>query len=316
MKTLLSLKSRAIGCLLVGAILLSGAGKGGAQSGTASSANQVISSRQIDRWLDYDFDQAAPMGSAKNPAIILPAEMANLLGNLAGVKRQGEIVFIPAAEFKKAAAMPFAGAMLSPVISQLSNIKSFDGFSAIDGTGLIKNVPSLLYEPLNTTGGRLTGANPESNGHLLQNGDLVFGSHVINFMTWGRYNHVAIVTDAARGILVEATAEVPSDKPGVRSIDWKSFASNYAHVGIVRVKGAQPNQLARVIRWVEERKGKPYRWPIIMGLDTTDESRFYCSQLVWLAYKNVLNMDLDSDKGVLIFPDDLYDSSDVDKIVP
>ena len=316
MKTLLSLKSRAIGCLLVGAILLSGAGKGGEQSGTASSANQVISSRQIDRWLDYDFDQAAPMGSAKNPAIILPAEMANLLGNLAGVKRQGEIVFIPAAEFKKAAAMPFAGAMLSPVISQLSNIKSFDGFSAIDGTGLIKNVPSLLYEPLNTTGGRRTGANPESNGHLLQNGDLVFGSHVINFMTWGRYNHVAIVTDAARGILVESTAEVPSDKPGVRSIDWKTFASNYVHVGIVRVKGAQPNQLARVIRWVEERKGKPYRWPIIMGLDTTDESRFYCSQLVWLAYKNVLNMDLDSDKGVLIFPDDLYDSSDVDKIVP
>ena len=76
------------------------------------------------------------------------------------------------------------------------------------------------------------------------------------------------------------------------------------------------NQLARVIRWVEDRKGKPYRWPIIMGLDTSDESRFYCSQLVWLAYKNVLNIDLDNDKGVLIFPDDLYESSDVEKIVP
>jgi uncharacterized protein YycO len=316
MKTPLSFKSRAIGCLLVCLILLSGAGKGGEHADSVS-ANQVkpSGSRQINRWLDYDFDQAAPMGSAKNPAIILPAEMSSLLGSLPGVKRQGETVFVPAAEFKKAASMPFAGAMLSPIISQLSNVKSFDGFSAVDGTGLIKKVPSLLYEP-DTIGRRLTAENPESNGRLLQNGDLVFGSHVVNFMTWGRYNHVAIVTDAAQGILVEATAEVPSDKPGVRSIDWKSFSSGYVHVGIVRVKGVQTNQMARVIRWVEERKGKPYRWPIIMGLDTSDESRFYCSQLAWLAYKKVLNIDLDNDQGVLIFPDDLYESSYAEKIVP
>lgn len=318
MKTLLSLKLRAFGCLLVCLILVSGAGIGGERGNATRSVSQGVASgsRQIDQWLDYDFDQAAPMGSAKNPAIILPAEMATLLGNLPGAKRLGETVFIPAAEFKKAAAMPFAGIMLSPILSQLTNVKSFDGFSAVDGTGLIKKIPSLLYEPQDAIGRRLTGANPESHGKLLQNGDLVFGSHMINFMTWGRYNHVAIVTDAARGILVESTASVPSDKPGVRSVDWKSFASNYVHVGIVRIKGAQPDQLARVVRWVEERKGKPYRWPIIMGLDTTDESRFYCSQLVWLAYKKVLNIDLDYDKGVLIFPDDLYDSSDVDKIVP
>lgn len=30
------------------------------------------------------------------------------------------------------------------------------------------------------------------------------------------------------------------------------------------------------------------------------------SQLVWLAYKRVLNIDLDSDKRVLILPDDIY----------
>ncbi|HVQ38518.1 MAG TPA: hypothetical protein VMS31_13350, partial [Pyrinomonadaceae bacterium] len=95
-----------------------------------------------------------------------------------------------------------------------------------------------------------------------------------------------------------------------------AFASTYVHVGIVRVKGLEPSQVVRVIRWVEDRKGKPYRWPIVMGLDTSDESRFYCSQLVWLAYKNVLNIDLDNDKGVLIFPGDLYDSSYVEKIVP
>lgn len=136
-------------------------------------------------------------------------------------------------------------------------------------------------------------------------------------MTWGRFNHVAIVTDASRGLIVESTANVPSDRPGVRTISWKEFASNYMQVAVGRVRGASPEQLARVIRWVEERKGKPYRWPIIMGLNKMDESRFYCSQLVWLAFKQGLNIDLDYDKGVLIFPDDIYYSTQyVDHIVP
>jgi uncharacterized protein YycO len=102
----------------------------------------------------------------------------------------------------------------------------------------------------------------------------------------------------------------------VRTVDLKSFAKGYVHVGVTRVRNARPEQLAEVVKWVEERKGRPYRWPIVMGLDRTDQSRFYCSQLVWLAFKQVMNLDLDVDKGVLIFPDDLYYSNDVEKIVP
>ncbi|HUE83977.1 MAG TPA: YiiX/YebB-like N1pC/P60 family cysteine hydrolase [Pyrinomonadaceae bacterium] len=273
--------------------------------------------RQIDVWLDYDFDPRAPMGSPKNPAIVLTREMALVVGDLPGSRRQGNVVFVPAAELKRAVNVPLAGALLAPVVNQLSNIKSFDGFSAVDGTSLLKKAPSLLFEPQNAIGRRLTGSNPEQHGRLLRNGDIVFGSHLVNIMTWGRFNHVAIVTDASRGVIIESTASVPSDRPGVRTIDWKSFAANYMHVAVARVRGASPEQLARVIRWVEARKGKPYRWPIIMGLNTTDESRFYCSQLVWLAFKQELNIDLDYDKGVLIFPDDIYYSTQyVDHIVP
>jgi uncharacterized protein YycO len=271
--------------------------------------------RQIDNWLDYQFDPSAAMGSAKNPAVVLPAELASLLGNLSGSKRVGETVFVPAAELKKATELPFASTLLAPVLSQLSNVKSFDGFNAVDGTGVIKQLPSLLHEP-DAIARRVTGEDPMSALKGLKNGDLVFGSHVVNYMTWGRYNHVAIVTDAARGLLVEATANRPLDKPGVRTVDLKSFAKGYVHVGVTRVRNARPEQLAEVVKWVEERKGRPYRWPIVMGLDRTDQSRFYCSQLVWLAFKQVMNLDLDVDKGVLIFPDDLYYSNDVEKIVP
>jgi len=93
--------------------------------------------------------------------------------------------------------------------------------------------------------------------------------------------------------------------------------SGYSHIGVVRLKGKTAKDLTSIVRWVSDRKGKPYRWPIIQGLNKTDQSRFYCSQLVWLAFREVLNLDLDVDKGVLVFPDDIYYSKDyVDVIVP
>jgi uncharacterized protein YycO len=163
-------------------------------------------------------------------------------------------------------------------------------------------------------------ANPQNFTEIkkgLRDGDIVFGAHVINYMTWGRFNHVAIVLDAERGVLAESTANLPTDQPGVRLLDWNNFAAGYAHIGVVRLKASRTSELPRVLRWISDRKGKPYRWPIIQGLEKTDQSRFYCSQLVWLAFKDVLNLDLDVDSGVIVFPDDIYYSKEyVEVIVP
>lgn len=282
----------------------------------SSPTEQTHGPKQIEHWLDFDFDERQPMGSAQNPAVIMPGDVVPLLGTIYGAKPVGDTVFVPASELQRIANNPLAAAVLAPVFSQLTNLKSFDGFSAVDMTGLIKGLPTEFHErsPL---GGPAAKGNTQASAGLLQNGDIIFGSHVVNYVTWGRYNHAAIVTDAAQGMVMESTADPPSDKPGVRSIDWKTFASSYVHVGVVRVKGLTSEQVSRVIRWVEQRKGKPYRWPIIGGLNRTDDSRVYCSQLVWLAYLQVLNIDLDYDQGVLIFPDDIYYSKQhVNVIVP
>jgi uncharacterized protein YycO len=206
---------------------------------------------------------------------------------------------------------------LGSLLNELSNVKSFDGFNAIDLTGIAQNLPSEILAIPDKAAQKINGQNRDELGKLLRDGDIVFGSHVVNYMTWGRFNHVAIVTNAERRELAEATAEVPSDRPGVRLVDWNKFASTYAHVGVVRIKSSRARQLPDVLRWINERKGKPYRWPIIQGLDKMDQSRFYCSQLVWLAFRDVLNIDLDVDQGVLVFPDDIYYSKEyVDVIVP
>ena len=276
-----------------------------------------MQSRTIDSWLDYKFDPVAPMGDARNPAVILPSSLATILGTLSGAIRSGDAILVPAAELQKVAKQPLALLTLGPVLSQLSNVKSFDGFNAVDMMGTIRNLPSEIMETPDAVVRKANGQNPDELKKLLHDGDLVFGSHVINYMTWGRFNHVAIVLDAARGVIAESTASPPSDMPGVRLIDWNKFVGNYAHVAIVRLKPSRAEQLSKVIAWVSDRKGKPYRWPIIQGLDKTDQSRFYCSQLVWVAFKDVMNLDLDVDKGVLVFPDDIYYSKDlVDVIVP
>jgi len=273
--------------------------------------------RTIDSWLDYKFDADAPMGDSRNPAIVLPPGLLTILGDVAGAKRIGDTIFIPAAELQKIARQPLAALALAPLLNQSTNVKSFDGFSAVDMTGLIKNLPSEILEAPDDAARRLNGQNPDELRKLLRDGDIVFGAHVFNYMTWGRFNHVAIVLDAARGVIAESTAQVPSDMPGVRVVDWDKFVSGYARVGIVRIKPARAEQLPKVVSWISERKGKPYRWPLIQGLEKSDQSRFYCSQLVWIAFKEVLNLDLDIDKGVLVFPDDIYYSKEyVDVIVP
>lgn len=283
----------------------------------AGDVKSSTQSRTIDSWIDFAFDASAPMGDPRNPAVILPPALASLFSEGAGAKRSGDVVFIPASEFQRMVKQPLAAVMFATVLNQVSNVKSFDGFNAVDMTGLIKNLPSEMIEAPDAVARK---ANPQNYSEIrkrLRNGDIIFGAHVINYMTWGRFNHVAIVLDAERGVIAESTAQLPTDMPGVRFSDWDKFVSGYAHVGVVRLKSDRAGNLPEVLRWISERKGKPYRWPIIQGLDKLDQSRFYCSQLVWLAFKDVLNLDLDVDKGALVFPDDIYYSKEyVEVIVP
>lgn len=272
--------------------------------------------RSIKSWLDFKFDSNAAMGDARNPAVILPSYMAPAIGDLP-LKQSGDVVFIPASLFQQMASNPLTALTMTPMLDQLSNIKSFDGFNAVDMTGLLKKLPSEIMEAPDAAAREFVPQDTAAIQKSLRDGDIVFGSHVINYMTWGRFNHVAMVVDAAQGILAESTATLPTDMPGVRLVDWKKFVSGYAHVGVARLKGRSPKDLTSVVRWVNDRKGKPYRWPVIQGLNKTDQSRFYCSQLVWLAFREVLGLDLDVDKGALVFPDDIYYSKDyVELIVP
>ena len=83
----------------------------------------------------------------------------------------------------------------------------------------------------------------------------MLGSHLVNYVTWGRFNHVAIVVDAARGLLAESTAHLPTDQPGVRVTDWKSLWAGYAHVGVVPLSELRLiKSLASFVGWEEPKR--------------------------------------------------------------
>jgi len=141
-------------------------------------------------------------------------------------------------------------------------------------------------------------------------GDLLFGSHTINYMTFGRTQHAALVQDVGGQLVIEADASgIGTDKPGVRTVDWLSWAARYAVVYLVRVKDVTDEQALQVLAWAIAHTGIPYRWPVADGTDKNNDHRMYCSQMVWVAHLRVLNIDLDRDGGSLVFPDDIFYNS-------
>ncbi len=101
---------------LISVLFLSGLLKSSAQD----------SPKTIDRWIDYPFDSSQPVGSAKNPAVILPATTAALLGDLPAARRAEEFVIVPVSELKKVSDEPLTRMVIYPVIKHLPGVKSFD----------------------------------------------------------------------------------------------------------------------------------------------------------------------------------------------
>lgn len=146
-----------------------------------------------------------------------------------------------------------------------------------------------------------------------QPGDILVGGNPVN-KDLGQFAHAAIVVDAKNEKLFEANCKEGSDKPGTHEIAWPEFSKHYLYIYRLRVRGLSGDQTARVVEWVKNHNGKPYRYPAVDGLEKNDDTRMYCSQLMWVAYKRVLDIDIQGGaKSAIIHPDDLYKCDRMDK---
>ena len=78
------------------------------------------------------------------------------------------------------------------------------------------------------------------------------------------------------------------------------------------VRGTTSLQDQAASNWCFNQVGKPYNYNY---LDTATRSKFYCSQLVWAAFKDNYGIDINTDfAGAAIYPMEILDSPNVNVI--
>lgn len=144
-------------------------------------------------------------------------------------------------------------------------------------------------------------------------GDVIIGHHpVSDYIIPGYWTHAAIIAyyDANTGdwVLVEATFD------GVKLSTVSDFLSRYDAVSIVRVRTTDyVRQYA--VYFALNQLGKKYDW----GWWTKQvyDDKYYCSELVWAAYKAAGGPDIDQHPGFYwkylwgVAPQEIYDDDDV-----
>lgn len=134
-------------------------------------------------------------------------------------------------------------------------------------------------------------------------GDILV-SLIIDSGSSGFAGHAAIVsTNNAKTMESFAKGWSPIDKDGVQVYDNTWNKSGAILLRPVNAAG----KYTGAAKWAEKQKGKPYNWNFF---NKTTTSKFYCSQLVWLAWKS---QGIDTEKGSIpngiIAPADLVNSS-------
>lgn len=129
----------------------------------------------------------------------------------------------------------------------------------------------------------------------------------------GYWTHNAMVTYEENGewFVVEAWFT------GVRITKLSEYMARYNDVAILRVDSASDSQKKKAVRFALAQIGKPYDFAVwtkqVYGYS------YYCSELVWAAYKTV-RIDIDAHPGFSleyfwgVAPQEIYDDSDTREV--
>ncbi len=123
------------------------------------------------------------------------------------------------------------------------------------------------------------------------------------------WNHVALVynSSTSSGRTVEALSN------GVINQCWNCKRSEYSYE-VYSVKygsSSRPSYSVRksVVDWAQSKRGKGYDYDFANNKSYTFAENVYynCSELVWKAYKTRANIDLDSNGGPRVYPNNIRD---------
>lgn len=138
------------------------------------------------------------------------------------------------------------------------------------------------------------------------------------------WNHVGMYTSTTE--IIEAVPGNGVQNVSIYSTDGKQHrvADSHNDSCILKVDGAGSSGRQGAVKWALPYVGCDYSSNFLFNKES-DESVFNCSELVWKAYKNgkyksmggvevVMGIDLDSNGGLAVYPNNIKNSSKVSKV--
>ncbi|GIM46706.1 hypothetical protein DNHGIG_22550 [Collibacillus ludicampi] len=138
----------------------------------------------------------------------------------------------------------------------------------------------------------------------LSDGDLVFGAKPYDLSSgssipYGYFRHAGMYVND-RGKFISA---MPGKGVRWETVDW--WETNYADVSLNWVPSTTSSQRTSVVQNASYHIGEPYDW----GTNKYKTNKWYCSKLPWFEYNKWAQIDLDSNGGYWVTPDDIYNSN-------
>ncbi len=128
------------------------------------------------------------------------------------------------------------------------------------------------------------------------------------------YNHVGMYT--ASDAIIESMPDYGVHEVAITdSTAWQEcVADSHDQSCIMYVSGATENDIAQAIEWARDYVGCEYDREFLNNKKNTDKEnkKFNCSELVWKAYRYGApnEFDLDSNGGLAVYPNNIYNCDD------
>jgi len=155
----------------------------------------------------------------------------------------------------------------------------------------------------------LPAISPQVNA--LQQGDIIFVDLYKGWSHGGYWDHLALYV--GEQAVVEATYN-----GGVCYTPVEAFLERDkpAEISVKRLKGMPFREeiVQQAIEYALDQVGKPFDFTATVTLPLKiNEENQHCAEVIWRAYK-AAGVDLDSDDGLLLYPDDIYYSPRLEPI--
>jgi uncharacterized protein YycO len=152
----------------------------------------------------------------------------------------------------------------------------------------------------------------EIDADLLEPGDLLFVDIYNGWSQGGYWDHVAIYLEEPYPCVVEATYNLGISQTALAEFLARDLP---AEVSVRRLKNIVKREevLPLVVEYALAQVGRPFDYAATATIPLKiNENNLHCAEVAWRSYL-AAGVDLDSDGGLLVFPDDIYFSPKLGK---